>query len=178
LVSCGKVFEIACEPLQHVTDLDLVNGDVVRRNLAGPMEVDAHNFTAIQPFKPVGAFAQESGGGRDRCIGLTRRRGRRECPRGGCERACFRRRRVQQLVDTRRTQAHRGGDLPHRQSLPMSRGDGGGTLAISCREPVCHHPKVLSNLLLPLKALAATVSDDHIRQDARLVLACLENWTP
>jgi hypothetical protein len=30
---------------------------------------------------------------------------------------------------------------------------------------------MLSNLLLPLKALAATVSDDHIRQDVRLALA-------
>jgi len=74
---------------------------------------------------------------------------------------------VQQLVDTRRTQTHRCGDLSHGQTLPMGRGDGGRTLAVGCREALSHYPKVLPNLLLTLKALASTVSGDHVRQDAK-----------
>jgi hypothetical protein len=53
----------------------------------------------------------------------------------------------------------------------MGCADGGGTLAVSCREAVSHHPKVLPNPLLPLKALAATVSGDHIGQDAKVAFA-------
>jgi hypothetical protein len=73
---------------------------------------------------------------------------------------------VQQLMDPRRGQAHHCGDLPYGQTLPMGRDDGGGTLAIGCREAVRHHPKVLPNPQLPLKALTATVRGDHIGKDA------------
>jgi hypothetical protein len=96
-------------------------------------------------------------------------------PRSGCRLARSGRWRVQQLVDTRRTQPHRRSDLSHGKTLLMGRGNSDRTLPLGCVEPVGRDADTLPNPLLSLKAVARLVTGVHEPPGARQPWRCPEN---
>ena len=84
---------------------------------------------------------------------------------------------MQQLVDTRRAQAHRRRDLSHGQPSAMRRSDGDGSLQFGRLEPLGHDTQALAYLLPRLAAASQRFRGLHHFQDAKRSCHCLENWT-
>ena len=65
-------FEILGDPLEHQTHLGMLNWNVFGLPLAGLAQGDRHELAALQPFKPIDAFAQQGcRGGQGGCAGIS-----------------------------------------------------------------------------------------------------------